>query len=233
MLAKNKSRKFIDYAIEFLIVLLGITIAFWLSNIGERRKTKALEETYLQQLHEDLLDDISALKRTKANSEQKIAKLNEGISYIANHRKAIVPDSILQYAFLVGNYNFFYPSNHTYLTLQQSGDLAIIKNQELKKKLVALYQSYQLIQTEQVNLIQALDDNFFPEMYQSVDMITGEITNRAYFKSTQCTNFIKFTQQQTSQIDNLGKASEKLAQETVDLIELGLGSLKSIQNGPD
>ena len=230
MLPKSSKRKLVDYVMEFVIVLLGISIAFWLSNLGEKRKENRLEEVYLNQLNDDLIEDINSFRRTQEFNEIKIESLNKGISYIEKESGKLVADTIVKYAFLVGNYNFFYPSNHTYLTLQQSGDLAFIRNQELKKKLVSLYQSYDAIKTEQTNLIQALDDNFFPDLYENVDMITGKVVSKDYFKTSKCTNFIAFTKQQTEQLKRLGALSERLAGETADLIQMETGALKSIQD---
>ena len=98
---------------------------------------------------------------------------------------------------------------------------------------MALYQSYSLIKNEQDNLIQALDDNFFPELYGSIDMITGRITDRAYFQTVRCTNFIAFTKQQTSQLINIERLSKRLANETADLVSIELGGLKPVNNSPN
>ncbi len=213
-----------EYFIEFIIVILGITIAFWLTNQSELRKEKRLEKAYLKQLLDDLNQDIESFNITTKFNKNKTASLNECLIYIVEHQGMLSADTIAKYALQVGNYNFFYPSNHTYLTLQQSGDLRLLQSQKLKKNLVVLYQSYNLIKNEQDNLIQALDDNFFPELYTNVDMITGRVTNKKYFTTTQCTNFLAFTKQQTQQLIRQEEISKRLAQETSNLIitELGL-----------
>ena len=64
MLPKITKRKFADYIIEFCIVLLGITIAFWLSNLGDRKKENHLEHVYLEQLNEDLTEDLTELLKS-------------------------------------------------------------------------------------------------------------------------------------------------------------------------
>ncbi len=234
MLPKVTKRRFVDYILEFIIVLLGITIAFWLSNLGEKRTENRLEQLYLQQLMEDLTMDINGFKRGIVYNDNKIEDLSKGIGYLQSQpRRMASADTIAKYALRVGNYNFFYPTNNSYLTLQQSGDLKIIKDQELKKKLISLYQSYMLIKNEQDNLIQALDDNFFPTLYESYDMILDQVTDPAYFRSTKCTNFIGFAVNQTNQLNNLYHSSSRLAKETADLIELEMGGSQSSENDPN
>jgi Family of unknown function (DUF6090) len=233
MLPKIINRKIGDYIIEFCIVLLGITIAFWLSNLGDQAKERRLEAVYLQQLNQDINDDINGLKRAISFNDSKIADLSNGVNYIFANSKKLSADSVATYAMACGEYNFFYPTSNSYITLQQSGDLKIIRDQELKKKLIALYQSYDLIKNEQGNLIQALDENFFPQLHESFNMITGELTSSSFFTSVKCTNFIAFTAQTTGQINRLYQYSSKLASQTSAMILKDLGESNPVQDGPD
>jgi hypothetical protein len=230
MLPKILKRKFGDYVIEFCIVLLGITIAFWLSNLGEIAKERKLEGVYLQQLNEDISVDIKALTQAIKFNEAKIADLNNGVEYVISNSKNLDADSVANYALHCGEYNFFYPTSNSYITLQKSGDLKIIKDQELKKKLIDLYQAYDQIKNEQGNLIQPLDDNFFPMLHESFNLITGEITNKSFFRSVKCTNFIAFTMQTTEQINGWYEFSTKLAIQTSEMILKDIGESEPAQD---
>lgn len=230
MLPKILKRKFGDYVIEFCIVLLGITIAFWLSNLGEKAKERKLEGVYLQQLNEDINDDIKSLKRAISFNDSKITQLGKGVNYIYANSINLSADSIASYALACGEYNFFYPTSNSYITLQQSGDLKIIQDQALKKKLIALYQSYESIKNEQGNLIQALDQNFFPQLHESFNMITGELTSSAFFTSVKCTNFIAFTLQSTEMISRYYEYSSKLATQISATILEDIGKSNAIQD---
>ncbi len=230
MSRRNRNRGFIDFVVEFIIVLLGITIAFWLTNLGEKRKEGQLEDTYLSQLREDIVEDIQALKSSSEFDQSKVNLMEKGIKYVAENNNRLRADSIIPYVLAVGSYNFFTPTDQTYLTLSQSGDLALIQNQELKKKLVSLYQSYGSIKTEQGNIIQALDDNFFPELNKAIDRITGELKNPRFFISHECTNYIAFIRDETSRLMNYGKFSKRLAEQTLDLIDTEIGQSNSGDN---
>lgn len=215
------------------IVFLGITIAFWLSNLGDRAKERKLEGVYLQELNEDISVDIKVLTQSIKFNDAKIANLNKGINYVIVNSKNLDADSVANYALSCGSYNFFYPTSNSYIILQQSGDLKIIKDQGLKKKLIALYQSYDLIKNEQGNLIQALDDNFFPKLHESFNLITGEVTNKAFFRSVKCTNFIAFTMQTTEQLNDFYQYASKLATQTSEMILKDLGESDLVQDGSD
>lgn len=178
--------------IEFLIVLLGITIAFWLSNLGEERKERILEQAYLQDLNTDLLQDQKALQYSIKENEQKFETLKQAYLYFGQSEVKVPIDSLIGFAQTVGNYFHFTPNDYTYLSLQQSGDFKILLDRNLKKSLIELYGLYGLINTEQVNVIDALDNNYFPILMRKYDMITGNVVEPEYFESAEFRNTIMF-----------------------------------------
>lgn len=229
---RNKKSSIKEYLIEFAIVISGITIAFWLSNLGEVKKENRLEDSYLEQLRDDFITDIKVFDRGLTASEKNVDFLQKGLEYIhRTQRDRLSADSVSKVALTLGDFSFFFkPTNDTYLTLQQSGDLKIIKSMELKKKIVNLYKNYELIRLEQVNFIEALDDNFFPNMYDSYDLLNEKVVDPAFFHSILCINFIGFTAQETQTLNNLFRSSRKLALETIDFIENMMGSSNLTQN---
>lgn len=231
-MSRNKKTTVKEYLIEFIIVIFGITIAFWLSNLGEIKKENRLEEVYLEQLRGDISIDINAFDRGIKRSSEKGNFLQKGLAYVLNQdRNKLSADSIAKYAITLGDFgSFFTPTNDTYLTLQQSGDLKIIKNMELKKKLVTLFKYYDIIKNEQSNITQALDDNFFPDMYQNFDLITNTVMEPSFFRSTMTINFIGFVAQESGRLNTLYKNSRLLALETKELLDTELGDSESTQN---
>ena len=125
-----------DYFIEFFIVLLGITIAFWLSNLGEEKKERQLEEVYLTDIANDLDKDIEDLTFAIYQNNKKYDQLIQGYKYYLEGGPKVSADSLVFYAQLIGNYFHFQPNNYTYISLQQSGDFKIIKDPGLKKSLI-------------------------------------------------------------------------------------------------
>lgn len=190
MAVKNYRPK--DILIEFLIVLLGITIAFWLSNLGEEKKESRLEEAYIQDLNTDLIQDQKALQYSIKENEEKFETLKQAYLYFSKSESKIPMDSLIGFAQTIGNYFHFTPNDYTYLSLQQSGDFKILKDRTLKKSLIELYGLYGLINVEQVNVIDALDRNYFPILTKKYDMITGDVVEPAYFESAEFRNTIMF-----------------------------------------
>ncbi len=194
----SRKSNFKDYFIEFIIVILGITIAFWLSNLGETKKESQLEAQYINDLRSDLKKDSVYLSSSIDKNQVKLRELSKAILFFQGQQSSLTYDSMPTYANLVGNYNFFEPNEYTYLSLQQSGDFKVFKNKDFKKALVELYRSYELIELEHTNLSSALDDNFYPQFMSSYDLINDEIIDIGYFKTPLFRNFVAFTMNETS-----------------------------------
>ena len=198
-----------DYFIEFIIVLLGITIAFWLSNLGEKRKEKELEAQYIQDIEQDLADDIKALNFSIEQGQKKLERLVSVVNYYQGGETSITADSLPDYANLIGNYSFFIPNDYTYISLQQSGDFSLLRDRDLKRNLIQIYELFETIKFEQNNVISALDQNYFPVLMKNFDMLSGSIVNAEYFQSTQFRNSVVFMINETSTLIWMYKSAQK------------------------
>lgn len=205
----RSSEKIKDYFIEFFIVLLGITIAFWLSNLGEEKKDRRLESLYLEDLRNDLNEDLEELRYCIALNTSKRATLSKAIAYYQGNDNGTTMDSLISYAGLIGNYFHFNPNDYTYISLQQSGDFKIISSRDVKTSLVELYKLYEFIEREQFNVLYALDENYFPVLMRSLDMVTGEVVNPNYFTSTEFKNNMGFTINEITTLTRMYKTAEE------------------------
>lgn len=219
MASLNNRQKAIEYLIEFILVIVGISIAFWLSELAEDAKKDELEKQYLQDLKEDLIEDIELLDYLTLLNQDKAEKLNRALSYYVNPNVKLNLDSVTTYAAVIGNLNMFQPNNFTYVSLKQSGDFKIIKDHDIRKTLVKLYSSYETVDLEQQNLMRALDDHYYPEYFKNYEMISGKVINEAFFKGPYVSNFLAFSHNQTNNILVYFERSKTLAEQTVALID--------------
>ena len=218
-MAVKARQKILEYFIEFILVIFGISIAFWLNELAEESKKDELEVQYLQDILEDLMADVELLDYLALLNQAKITELEGGVSLFIEGQGKVNADSISQYTQKIGNLNLFYPNNFTYITLKQSGDFKIIKNHDIRKRLVQLYSSYESIEFEQVNLTKALDDHFYAKYFLSYDMINDKIVNREFMTSSYISNFIAFSLNQTNTISVFFERSKTIAEQTIKLIE--------------
>jgi hypothetical protein len=185
-----------NYLIELLIVIIGISIAFWLNNMAQNRKDQKEKTTYLTDIRNDLKTDSLRLSRNIKNNEAKIKKLQNGLALI--EQKAPV-DQVLSDVIEIGNYDFFNPDNFTLTSLLQSGDFKLIDSEEIKKELLRLLKIYESIDLMQNNFLQALDQNYFPMLLSKVDMIKFQAIDPAFFYEIEIKNYCAYTLNETDQ----------------------------------
>jgi len=214
---KNKTkRRWSNYLIELLIVIIGISIAFWLNNIGIKNKNKLEKYSYLTDIRNDLKTDSLRLSLNVKNNEIKIEKLENALDLI---EKSAPIDSVLVNIMEIGNYDFFSPDNFTITSLLQSGDLKLIDSEETKKELLRLLKVYESIDNMQKNFLQALDDNFFPMLLTKVDMIKFKAVDPNFFYGIQIKNYCAFTLNETKQHIRTYKYAQKQIYKLIKVID--------------
>ena len=134
LLSENKFSKYLIYAIgEIILVVIGILIALQLNNYNETLNQNELEQKALHNLKLDFeynqLELEKALQTLQENKEACITILN----YTGNkYSDAFKIDSLLQ---LVPSIPQYFPQNGFLMDLINSGNLGIIKNDNLRNKL--------------------------------------------------------------------------------------------------
>ncbi|SDL28823.1 hypothetical protein SAMN05421823_105113 [Catalinimonas alkaloidigena] len=140
-----KGIKWGDKLIDIVVVVLGITIVFWLNTWGEARKNQATEQSYLKRLQYDLVQDSTDLADILEGMDT-IAFSIERMLRLAPHAEAA--DSVATYFnFMMGRDEFvFLPEEYTYRALQQSGDIGLIQSDSTLKYLAELCKYYEALQ---------------------------------------------------------------------------------------
>ncbi len=218
---KNKTkRRWSNYLIELLIVIIGISIAFWVNNLGLKNKNKLEKHSYLTVIRNDLRTDSLRLTRNIKNNEIKIEKLIKALDFI---EKTAPIDSVYMNITRIGLIDFFKPDNFTITSLLQSGDLKLIDSEETKKELLRLLKVYESIDNMQKNFLQALDDNYFPILLTKVDMTINKPIDSDFFYSIQIKNYCVFTLSETKQHIQTYKFAQNQVYKLMKIIDDELG----------
>jgi hypothetical protein len=198
-----------NHFIELIIVIIGISVAFWLNNLASESRERELEASFISDLRLDLKKDSSKLEFSLKNNDRKIEALSVGLSLIQTDTQHIYSDSLFSSMLQIGNYNFFVPENLTITSLLQSGDFKMIRSTELKKELLRLQKIYEQIDWSQKQLLQALDDNYFPLILNKVDMVAQTPIDPDFFYSIEVKNYCAFSINDTQQHNQFYKSAIK------------------------
>jgi Family of unknown function (DUF6090) len=143
LMKKNKTGKYLKYAIgEIILVVIGILIALGVNNWNQEKKNNRLGEDYLLRIHRDLVQDTISFRGIITHNNN----LREDIKGLLVTLYAGV-DNIEQVKNMSAIYDkaldqVFSPNDNTYKGMISSGTLGLIRNLELKEKIVNLYSEY-------------------------------------------------------------------------------------------
>ena len=131
----------LKYTFEFLVIVMGISVSFWLNNWNENIKQISLQNKFIASVKEDLKQDKEFIKRVINGIEPKrqvyLTLVNEMDELYYNDRKSL--DS------LIGIYSTsqrtFYPIFGSYESAVSGNQITVFDNKELIQKIIKLYNS--------------------------------------------------------------------------------------------
>ncbi len=139
LLKKDKTGKYLKYAIgEIILVVIGILIALQINTWNANRIDSNKEKEYLNNLIEDIKTQKTLVKnqidheiKTKLQCEKALSHLNSTI---------INADSLNIYLTDITRKSFVI-NDPTFQDLKSSGNILLIKNNALRKKIISFYQN--------------------------------------------------------------------------------------------
>ena len=173
---------------ELLIVITGITIAFWLNNWKESREEEILAEEYLANLRTDLQRDIDTLAYSIVELKRSKEFVKRYINGIMNPE--LRNDSISQKIYKLAQTEIFTEHNATFSTLINSGDIKLIKNLELRTAIVDQYNMYKDLHLKEEIHLNYLTDYLGPFMIKNYYYAKGMQTEIDVWQDRELINLI-------------------------------------------
>lgn len=143
--SKQKTKRYLAYAIgEIVLIVVGILLAFQLSDWNDLRKSKDLEWSYLNRLATDIRTNVarfSDYRKTELEASQATTRFSAalGDSTISDADIVDAARVFFTVGWLSPN---FEPTVTTFNDLEATGNLQIIRNNELREEIISLYASY-------------------------------------------------------------------------------------------
>lgn len=135
-----KKINWFDHLIGLVVVILGISIAFYLESTQEEKMMAKQEVKYLDSFIEDLetdleyLDTLRNINEFVLNSLVQLSNATVGMPYSS--------DSLRNHVLRIGYNPKFSPQAVTYESLKFSGNIVFISDFDLRTQVVQLYEQY-------------------------------------------------------------------------------------------
>jgi len=135
---KNLFSKLGRYFIEILIIIIGISISFALTDWGQEQTAQADYQSYLKKLQQDIRIDSVQMTNDIRSYNAKV----RGVDLIFKYHDGFSRDSIAllgQAQNALSNYVEFLPNDNTFQILSSTGDFKVFTNDSLVSELFQLY----------------------------------------------------------------------------------------------
>ncbi len=174
LLTDNKFSKYLLYAVgEIALVVIGILIALQINTWNDNRLQEKEAKTFYQNIIQQLLEDRQNIEGQIAYNNKNKAQFHYAIALIgANNRSG--RDSLCLIAEKLVDYSDFDRKGNIYETIVNSGDVKLLKNEELKKRLRRLEESYLYINRMETIHYDAIMQ-MIPEISSTVNISSKEI----------------------------------------------------------
>jgi len=137
---------FIKYSLEFIVIVLGITVSFWLNQVSTNNQNNKDRIKVLNSLKEEVKEINDYCVERKINWENDVALLNEFINpknaqfNIENIKNLTKSKSRVQFNLIY--YRVFEPPTNRYHSIINSGHLKYIKSEKIKEMLSRIHITY-------------------------------------------------------------------------------------------
>lgn len=169
----DKLKFFKKFIFETSVIIIGISISFWLNNTQAKAENSRKEIQILKAVQLN----INEIEVYVLNREEKLTAENELMDYLSANWNNINYDSVTKVLLTGGNtksfhnlfldYREFHPPISEITSIIEDGSLALISNNEIKLKIISLLDNHLEFLNQNVSSEIALQQEFRIALLQS------------------------------------------------------------------
>ncbi|MEL6559219.1 MAG: hypothetical protein AAFQ94_13600 [Bacteroidota bacterium] len=176
-----------DHLIGFVVVVLGILIAFQLNNYSVSVRQQKIMRNHFKYIKDETEGNKLNLKIAIERSERVLGKIDTMLFKLRNKEDI---EYINAQMFQILDYNNVYFRKNAYLALIESGDVRWIKDYELKTETINLYEYFLWTKAIETNATNTLTESYFPYISKNMDFVGGKIQDKSIYFNKEFSNYI-------------------------------------------
>ena len=131
-----KEQNWFAVALDFFIVVVGILIAFQITNWNEKSKASERERVVLEQLHTEFSSTLEGMKQAKQDNEGSLSATRDVLGAIRDGVKPEDDSAFIKKIRRAGGLNTGPAEPTTLVELLSSGSLSELSSSELRQALI-------------------------------------------------------------------------------------------------
>lgn len=161
----------LNHSLEFIVVIIGILIAFQLEKCSDNRAQRRLVKSHLSQI-------VTESKENKNKLDASIKQITEQIvfcdSLLAQINGRRNPIEIRNQATKLLDLRNIDISTNAYNVLVQSGDIRFLNDYYVKRDIISMYESYENVERINNSIQNLYDNHFYPYMKTNFDLVNWD-----------------------------------------------------------
>lgn len=177
LIQKGDLTNYLWYAIgEILLVMIGILLALQVNNWNENKIKRSAELTYYSNIKNRLLDD-KKLIQSQINYNSRYDNQFKYANEIIEINDRTKTDTLGKIAINLTNYSDFDGRDNIYESMVNSGEIKLLKNNEIIEGIRDLEEDYLYINRIEKIHYDAMITYAIPSIYPNIKFSTGEVKN--------------------------------------------------------
>ena len=156
------------YLTEFFVVFLGVALAFAVENFREGLNEKAVGEQYLSRFREDLQADLLMLDAQIDIRSTQLANALTVLEFFDG--RPATPQQFFEAYYPVLPMQATTPNRNTMDEVLSSGSLRLIRDAEIRAKLLDLYASYEGVRRHEEHMDRDFDVYLYDTTFSKVQL---------------------------------------------------------------
>jgi len=173
LMNQSNNTKYFKYAIgEIVLVVIGILIALQINNWNENRKTKIIENTYIENIKTDLKINLKSFEKFIALRQETINSVQEILEFF-NEERPLDINEFNSHCLTILSWSPFEQHDNTYQELINSGKLSILTNKSIKNSLQNMQTNFKSIQFIESEMEEDYERYLYEPFFSTIDLQTS------------------------------------------------------------
>ena len=181
----KKRIDWLNHFLEFIVVVIGILLAFQLNTCSANRSQDKVIQTHMKQIVAETEFNETNISLAIEQSELNLKKLDTAFTLFTT--KSNYP-KLTQICLDLLNLGGFYIKKNAYTSLVESGDIRFMRDLKTKDNVIQLYEYYKWTESFEKLLADDFQDYYYPFIKENFDLVGGkplpkEVLEGKYFSN--------------------------------------------------
>jgi len=178
----------LNHILEFIVVIIGILIAFQLNTCRESSQEQHLVDQHLGNIIAETELNKGMIQYNIRNSEGTLKKVDSLLNRLKQDEKDVAKINALAMNLMAVDYTYI--RKNAYNSLVETGDIRFIKSLELQNDIIGLYEYYSWIEGVGASTRATYAEQYFPFVVENLDLIDYKAQDISIYDNKLFKNYL-------------------------------------------